>query len=276
MRALARSDVMHPMLLAQMSDLHVMPKGELAYGRVDTARMLRDAVAHLNRLDPAPDAVLVTGDLADRGQRAAYEHLREILSGLRVRYYVMPGNHDRHDEFRRAFADHAYLPAGGEFVQFTIDHLPVRIVALDSVVPGQTRGALCEARLRWLDRTLAERPATPTLVAMHHAPIRTGLAHFDAVGMDGVEALEQVIRRHPHVERIVCGHVHRAIQARFAGTVVSTCPSTAHQVALDLRTDGMDSFSLEPPGFQLHRWNGSTLFTYTANVGSFEGPFPFH
>jgi 3',5'-cyclic AMP phosphodiesterase CpdA len=218
--------------------------------------------------------VLITGDLADRGQARAYEHLREILSDLRARYFVMPGNHDKHDEFRRAFADQPYLPATGEFAQFAIDDLPVRIVATDSVVPGQTKGHLCEARLGWLDRTLAQRPSTPTIVAMHHAPIRTGLAHFDAVGMEGVEALEDVIRRHPQVERIVCGHVHRAIQVRFAGTIVSTCPSTAHQVALDLRPDGMDSFTLEPPGFQVHRWNGRTLFTYTANVGSFEGPFP--
>jgi 3',5'-cyclic-AMP phosphodiesterase len=70
--------------------------------------------------------------------------------------------------------------------------------------------------------------------------------------------------------------VHRAIQVRFGGTIVSTCPSTCHQVALDLRPDGMDSFTLEPPGFQVHRWNGQRLFSYTVNIGTFDGPFPFH
>jgi 3',5'-cyclic-AMP phosphodiesterase len=264
------------MLLAQISDLHVMPKGELAYGRVDTAGMLREAVAHLNRLDPRPDAVLITGDLADHGESLAYQHLREILAELEHRYFVIPGNHDRLAEFRTAFADQSYLPAQGEFTQFVIDDLPLRIVAADSVVPGQTRGTLCDARLAWLDRTLAEKPTTPTLVMMHHPPFATGLPHFDKVGMDRVEELEAVIARHPQVERILCGHVHRAIQIRFGGTIVSTCPSTAHQVAIDLRPDGQDAFTLEPPAFQLHRWNGSRLYSYTVNVGVFDGPFPFH
>jgi Icc protein len=263
------------MLLAQISDLHVMPKGQLAYGRVDTAAMLRDAVRHLNRLDPRPDAVLITGDLADRGERLAYEHLREILADLEPRFFVIPGNHDRLPEFRRAFGDQAYLPAQGEFIQYVIDDFPLRIVAADSVIPGHTSGTLGDERLAWLDRTLAEQPRRPTLVMMHHPPFATGLPHFDVVGLDQVVELERVIARHPQVERILCGHVHRAIQIRFGGTIASSCPSTAHQVALDLRPDGQDTFTLEPPGFQVHRWNGRVLFTYTVNVGEFDGPFPF-
>src|SRR3954451_18665121 len=105
---------------------------------------------------------------------------------------------------------------------------------------------LCEKRLAWLDRTLGERAHKPTLVMMHHAPFVTGLVHIDSVGMDGVEEFENVIKRHPQVERIVCGHVHRAIQARFAGTLASACPSTAHQTSIDLRVDGEDAFTLEP------------------------------
>jgi 3',5'-cyclic AMP phosphodiesterase CpdA len=263
------------MLIAQISDLHVTPKGQLAYGRVDTAPMLRNAIAHLNRLDPAPDVVAITGDLADRGDRDAYAHLREILAELRAPFVVIPGNHDRVAEFRRAFADHAYLPADGEHVHYAIDTFPLRLVAVDSVVQGRTLGRVDEPRLAWLDRTLAQRPDAPTLVLMHHAPFVTGLAHVDEVGMEGAAALEQVIARHPQVERVLCGHVHRSTQIRFGGTIASTCPSTAHQAALDLRPDGVDSFTLEPPGFQLHRWNGRTLFTHTLVVGDFAGPYPY-
>jgi len=264
------------MLLAQISDLHVVRKGELAYGRVDTAAMLRDAIEHLNRLDPQPDVVLITGDLADRGDPVAYAHLREILADLRAPFYAIPGNHDRVAAFRAAFADQRYLPASSESILYTVDDRPLRIVALDSVVEGRTRGNVCDERLAWLDRTLSARPDAPTLVIMHHAPFITGLVHIDEVGMDRADALEAVIERHPQVQRVLCGHVHRATQIRFGGTIASSCPSTAHQAALDLRSDGLDSFTLEPPGFQLHRWTGRSLFTYTLNIGRFEGPFPYH
>jgi len=264
------------MILAQITDLHVMPKGVLAYGRVDTAAMLRNAIAHLNRLNPRPDAVVITGDLADRGEIVAYEHMREILADLQLPWFVIPGNHDRLDNFRRMFADQPYLPAEGDAIQYVLDDFPLRIVAVHSVVPGQIAGRISEASLDWLDRTLAAKPRQPTVVMMHHPPFATGLAHFDAVGMTDVAGLERVIAKHGQVERILAGHVHRPMQIRFGGTIVSACPSTAHQVACDLRPDGADTFTLEPPGFQLHRWNGSTLYTYTVNVGEFPGPFPFH
>src|SRR5258706_10499326 len=135
------------MLLAQITDLHVMPKGMLAYGKVDTAGMLRDAVAHLNRLEPRPDAVVITGDLADRGEPVAYQHLREILADLKIRWFVIPGNHDRLAEFRSAFADQPYLPATGEFINYVIDDYPLRIVAAHSVIPGRTDGLIGDAQL---------------------------------------------------------------------------------------------------------------------------------
>jgi 3',5'-cyclic AMP phosphodiesterase CpdA len=262
-------------IVAQITDLHVMAPGKLAYGRVDTAPMLDAAIGHLNQLAPQPDLVLITGDLADHGDPAAYRHLRELLAPLKAPYCVIPGNHDRHEAFRHAFADHAYLPQQGPFIQYVIDDHPLRIVAVDSCIPGMTRGRLDGERLDWLDRTLAAQPTKPTLVIMHHAPLRTGLKHYDEVALEDPEPLEAVIRRHQQVERILCGHVHRAIQQRFGGTILSTCPSTAHQVALDLRRGVEEGFTLEPPGFQIHRWNGSALFTYTLAVGNFAGPFPF-
>ena len=264
------------MLIAQISDLHVMPKGELANGRVDTATMLRDAVAHLNALDPQPAITLITGDLADKGQPAAYANMREILAELNTPFYVIPGNHDKIDAFREAFSDQPYLPPSGDRIHYVVDTWPLRLVAIDSVVPGRTRGALSEERLAWLDETLSLRPEAPTLVLMHHAPFITGLPHFDDVYMDNADGLERVIGRHAQVQRVLCGHVHRSTQIRFGGTMVSSCPSTAHQVALDLRPDGIDSWTLEPPGFQIHRWYGGVLFTHTLNVGKFDGPYPFH
>ena len=262
------------MIIAQITDLHVMPKAKLAYDRVDTASMLRAAVGHLARLRPAPDIVLISGDVADHGEPAAYEHCRELLAGLPAPFYIIPGNHDRQAAFRDAFRDQPDLPAEG-FSQYAIEAHPVRIVAIDSQIPGRTEGRLCTERLEWLDRTLAQRPDAPTIVMMHHAPFHTGLRHLDFVSLENPERLEAVVRRHPQIERLVCGHVHRATQIRFGGTIASACPGTAHHANLDLREDTDEAFTLEPPGFQVHRWNNDRLYTYTVTVGEYDGPYPF-
>jgi 3',5'-cyclic AMP phosphodiesterase CpdA len=267
------------MLLCQISDLHIKAERKLAYGRVDTAGMLERCVAAILRLAPAPDAVLITGDLVDRGSDAEYELLAQLIAPLSTQghlpVYLIAGNHDERDALRRNFPAHTYLRQWAPFVQYAIDAHALRIVALDTVIPGQGGGLVCAERLDWLDRTLSQAPEQATVILMHHPPFITGIGHMDRVGLDNSDALEAVVRRHPQVERVLCGHLHRSIQARFGGTVASTCPSTAHQVALDLGQPSPDNFVMEPPGYQLHFWNGKQLVTHTAVLGDFAGPYPF-
>jgi 3',5'-cyclic-AMP phosphodiesterase len=84
--------------------------------------------------------------------------------------------------------------------------------------------------------------------------------------------LAEIVARHPQIERILCGHLHRAIDCRFAGTVAGTAPSTAHQVRLNLIPDQRISFIFEPPGYQLHLWQNGGLITHTAVLGTWGGP----
>lgn len=262
------------MLIAQITDFHIKLPGRLAYRVVDTSACLEHCVAQLMKLDPLPDLVLATGDLTDFGRPEEYRHLRELLAPLTMPVYSIPGNHDEREAFKAAFSDCAWLP-GGEFVQYVVDGYPLRLIGLDTVVPLQSGGALCEDRLDWLDRRLAEAPDRPTVIFMHHAPFTTGIAHMDRIGLANADGFGRVVSRHPQIEKIVCGHLHRAIDTRWCGNAVSTCPSPAHQVALDLRPDGPSAFMMEPPGYQLHWWNGSQLVTHTAFIGSFAGPYPF-
>ena len=263
------------MLLCQISDLHIKPDRRLAYRRVDTATMLERCVARILELPQRPDAVIATGDLVDVGTQAEYRLLRELLAPLPMPLYLLPGNHDARDSLRAVFNEHAYLRQWAPFVQYAIDDHPLRLVALDTVVPGRGDGELCGERLDWLERTLARAPDRPTVVAMHHPPFVTGIGHMDRVGLSGIDRLAEVIARHPQVERLIAGHLHRPITVRFAGSVATTCPSPAHQVALDIAADARDDFVLEPPAFQLHWWNGHALVTHTACVDAFDGPYPF-
>lgn len=265
------------MIIGQISDLHIRENGKLAYGIVDAAAYLRRCVADIQALKQRPDVLVVTGDLVDCGLAEEYALLRQILAPLTMPCYLIPGNHDRRAALRQAFADHAYLDQSTSFIQYAIEDWPVRILALDTVVPGAERGEICAERLAWLDARLSEATEKPTVVLMHHPPFATGIGHMDQIGLAGTSALAGVISRHPQVERILCGHLHRPIQVRFAGTLASTCPSPAHQVALDLAPDAPSRFMLEPPAYQLHAWRpGTGIVSHTAYIGRFEGPYPFY
>jgi len=264
------------MLIAQISDMHIKVEGKLAYGIVDTARMLKECVANIMRLKPLPDAVMVTGDLVDYCHELEYELLKELLAPLTMPLYLLAGNHDEREKLRKAFTGSRfdYLEQCDKFLQYTADLGVLRLIVLDTVVPFEGCGRLCAERLKWLDERLSEDPR-PTVVAMHHPPFATGITYMDKIGLEGAAELEEIISRHPHIERIVCGHLHRSIQCRFGNTIASTCPSTAHQVAMDLREDGPGCFVMEPPGYQLHLWRDGRLTTHTCVVGDYAGPYRF-
>jgi 3',5'-cyclic AMP phosphodiesterase CpdA len=122
------------------------------------------------------------------------------------------------------------LPRDGAFIQYTVEDWPVRLVALDTLIPGESGGRLCAERLAWLDARLAEAPGRPTVVFMHHPPFVTGMRKMDEMGLDGTDGLAAVIRRHPQVERIVCGHlppVDRAALRRHGGLYQPRPPRTS-------------------------------------------------
>jgi 3',5'-cyclic-AMP phosphodiesterase len=268
---------MNSFLACQISDLHIRLPGLLSYRRVDCAAMLARGVQEILGLPQRPDVVLATGDLVDFGLPEEYAHLRRLLAPLPMPCYLIPGNHDERGALRAAFPEHAYLRQWQPFVQYAIEEWPLRIVALDTVIPGEGGGRLDRERLAWLDSTLSREKRKPTLVIMHHPPFPTLIGHMDKLGLQGGEALAEVIARHPQVERVLCGHLHRPIEYRFAGTIASTCPSPAHQVALDLDPEAPSAFRMEPPGFQLHAWReGAGVVSHTAFIGDFAGPFPFH
>lgn len=264
-------------LLAQVTDMHIKAGGKLSYRVVDTEASLARCVEHLIKLPQVPDAVLFTGDLTDFGRPEEYDNLARLLERLTMPVFLMPGNHDDPDQMRRKFALHAYLRQRTGKLDYLIDDFPVRIVALDSTVHTKPYGALTEAQLRWLDETLGGAPDKPTIVALHHPPFWTGIGHMDEQPLTNPAALEAVIARHPNVERVLAGHLHRSIVKRFGGTIASTSPSPSHQVALDLADDAASRFVMEPPGFQLHLWrDGVGVVSHTVAVGEFAGPYPFY
>ncbi len=265
-------------LLAQLSDLHIRARGQLAYGRIDTAPYLQRAVQSILHLPQRPDALVVTGDLVDFGRADEYDHLAELLAplGSEMPIYLLPGNHDERDQLRQSFASHTYL-GDGEFVQYSVPVGALQLVALDTVTPMAPQGNLCSKRLDWLAQELEKHSQRPVIIAMHHPPFRTLIGGMDQYGLhSGAQELEALVARHPNVERIICGHMHRSIQVRFGGTIAATIPSPAHQINLDLSPNAPLMWTLEPAAYALHALpEGGRLVSHMVTCGAFEGPYPF-
>lgn len=264
------------MWIAQITDTHIKLPGRLAYGVVDTADFLRKAVDRLNIQEPRPDLVVITGDLVDAGDPREYAYLRQLLAPLKIPFIVVAGNHDERQALRAAFYDHDYLPSTG-FLQYVIeDKYPLRIIGLDTLVPGSGAGELCADRLGWLNERLAEQPGKPTLILMHHPPFSCGIAHMEKVGLTGIDALADVLYPHHQVKGVLCGHLHRNIFTTVGGRPVMCSLSTAHQVALDLVTDSPGGFAMEPSGFMMHRWKDGQLLSHCVLIDQYPGPYPFY
>lgn len=249
-------------IVAQLSDPHV----RVGRGDRPASRSLAAAVGAIGALDPTPDAVIVSGDLVEHGDAREYVRVRELLAPLRMPCHVLPGNHDDRDALRAHFP----VPAdpNSEFVQYAVGCGALRLLVCDTTVPGRDDGRLGIDRLGWLEVELATDLLTPTILAMHHPPILTGIGALDDIGLAPPDraALGELVGRSPHLARIVAGHVHRTVAATLSGCGVLTCPSTYLQALLDIRPDSVLELIPEPAGFAVHVWLADGIASHVQPV----------
>lgn len=244
------------MLLAHLSDPHITT-GALAH---QPATGLQRALARVLALAPRPDCVVITGDLVDRQSPEEYAVLREVIGRFPLPLHLVAGNHDGRGPLLAEFADTGQVGstvlADGVQACYAVDYPDARLVVLDSLdegTPDGQRGAgrMGATQLTWLDGVLAERADAPAFVALHHPPIAVGIPFMDSIRLlDGPE-LAAVIARHPHVVRVLAGHLHRTVTASFAGTTLTVAPSTYKQVELRMG-EGMVGYLHEPTSVLLH------------------------
>jgi len=265
------------MLICQLTDLHVRPVGKTSNRVSETNMFTQRAFEAVAAITPRPEVVIISGDLTECGLLDEYANLSKMIARhLPMPVFVIPGNHDRRDNLRTALAHLPGVTADPQYLQYVVDDYSVRLVLLDTLVPGAGHGALRPEQLEWLDRTLAAVPDKPTLIAMHHPPFLCGIGHMDRIMLREPADFIGVIARHRQVERILCGHHHRPIVARAAHAIASICPSVAHQVEMALDPQAPAQFLFEPPAFQLHRWTPAEgIVSHTVYVERFPGPFPF-
>lgn len=264
------------MLIAQLSDTHVSKPGKRFGGRRDTRAAFVRALARIGALDPAPDLLMLSGDLAETGAAEEYSFIAEQLARMSCPVVAIPGNHDLREAMLNHLPDCVTAQEGGH-LSFVHDALPLRVIGLDTIIPGAVNGELCERRLAWLEQTLEAGHGKPTLIAMHHPPVRTGFVAMDNYGIrHGTEAFASIIAKHAtDIRAIVSGHVHRTILGNLAGVPVLIAPASSLAFELDLGERPSLNFVEEPPQFLVHAWNAKTgLTSHVAFVDPFGGPFP--
>lgn len=234
-------------LLAQISDTHVRADDDGA-----AALRLKRALAEAR--DYKADAILITGDLVNDARADEYAIFAETLAGAHAPLFVLPGNHDDRDKLRAALPSHRYLPREGR-LSYAIDDFPVRIVAVDQIVPGETYGMLTKEHAAWLDRTLAHKHHKPTVLALHHPPFLTHDVLFDDIGLRDADLLAHVVGKHRQVLRIVCGHHHRVAVGQVAHAPAITAPSSSWVYGLAMHAgQPVAPKTGEEPGWMLHAW----------------------
>jgi Icc protein len=214
--------------IAHLSDPHLLAGGRLQYGAVDTEAGLARSLARLAAVDPPPQALVLTGDLADKGEPAAYERLRALVEPAAeamgaVVVWVM-GNHDERAPYARALFDSD--DDGPQDRVHEVDGL--RIVALDTSVPGYHHGDLTDDQLAWLADVLATPAPHGTLLAMHHPPLPLPMLR----GAELIELHEQqrlaAVVEGSDVRGILSGHLHFTTWSSFAGVPVSVASASCY------------------------------------------------
>jgi Icc protein len=237
-------------ILVQLSDPHI----DVGPGDTGSAAALAAAVDAVLRLDPGPHAVLVSGDITNHSDARSYERARELLAPIPVPVHVLPGNHDEREAFRTWFTEDPVSGAHGAPFQYALRCGALRLVVCDTTQPGRADGRLDAGTIAWLEARLAEEPETPTVVAMHHAPLVTGIGGLDAIGVPDADrrALGTLLERWRQVRRVVAGHVHRGAFGVLGGCGVFACPSVYQRARLELRAEAEIVLAPDGAGFGVH------------------------
>jgi 3',5'-cyclic AMP phosphodiesterase CpdA len=265
------------MLLVQLSDLHVRSGRAFAFNAADSSTILEKTTAHIAGMNPAPDCVVITGDLAEQGEQNAYDFMRAAFGALDVPVYAVPGNHDNRDRMKDTLR--AFCPVDPDiapYICYAIEDYPLRLIMLDSSKPGSHSGHLHGPVAHWLEKKLAEKPDAPTLVFMHHPPFPSAMGLMDEP-FQGAERLAAILRANPQA-RLCCGHLHRGMTSVWEKVHSIVCPPLVLPIELDLSPQGGDLFTLDAPSYLLHHFFAGQLNSHTCRVpGTWEysGPYSF-
>ena len=263
--------------IIQISDPHIVAKGKLAYGQVDTCLALTRCVAQINKILPEigpVDMIIVTGDLTDFGTSDEYSLFRELIEELNIPYRAIPGNHDDKSVMQKCFADADWMPKTGP-INWQIDFEDLKVIGLDTSIIGKAHGNLETDSLNFLRSSLNSAKEKPVIVASHHPPITTGIEKMDIQNLRDSDELKEILSTYQGELKLICGHIHRNIVTQFGNVICQIAPGVSHAVTIDLRKGSPNCLTKEPGSFLLHEIRDGIL-THQILVDDYDGPYLFY
>lgn len=242
--------------LAHFSDTHVVRKNTVLGNGINSNQALRAAVYQIIKKDDI-QAVVISGDLVERGEIYEYFELRNILDplmGLKP-IYLMLGNHDTRDNFLGVFRDYPFINQANKQwgVQYSVALTDTYIlVVLDTLKEGRDSGHISSEKLIWLDRTLQRYPDKKVLLAIHHPLIDDGNSMRNPMNLVNHSDVSVILKKHNNVVQILCGHDHRHVSGLFGSIPVQVCPSTAFAYPTNLQEINVDDLCRDDPGYLIH------------------------
>ncbi|WP_295790393.1 phosphodiesterase [uncultured Microbacterium sp.] len=242
-------------VILHLSDTHLLGGDRLLGDRFDTATHLRRTLAAAEATGVRPDAVVFTGDLTDLGEPEAYRALRDAVEPWAARLGApvvwVAGNHDERPALRAHLLD---APASEEPVTSVHDLGGLRLIALDSTVPGWHHGDLDAAQLAWLRAELAEPAPLGTILALHHPPLPTHIPFFDILELRDQAGLAAAIAG-SDVRAILAGHLHYSTSGTFAGVPVSVASASCYTMDLARPADAVNGTDDGRSFHLVHVWD---------------------
>lgn len=242
-------------VILHLSDTHLLGGDRLLGDRYDTAQHLRRTLAAAEATGVRPDAVVFTGDLTDLGEPEAYRALRAEVEPWAARLGApvvwVAGNHDERPALRAELLDGepSEEPATGVY-----DLGGLRLIALDSTVPGWHHGDLDAAQLSWLRAELAEPAPRGTILALHHPPLPSHIPFFDILELRDQRGLADAIAG-TDVRAILAGHLHYSTSGTFAGVPVSVAAASCYTMDLARPADEVNGMDAGRAFHLVHVWD---------------------